>query len=159
MCTTIKQFAIVRRSSSNVLHTYHDHEAYLSMHGLLVYSHDNVVLDYSSWPVADSLNKGKCLPNVNKSLKLIIKWLPVNDRIYIVSWIFTFIKLHTHTPFVIWMYREMSWYDSYSGNLHKMAVFSIQSFVQFIMLLSNVNLYYLHSFLWDVKFNDLNQFI
>ena len=161
MCTTgtIKQFVIVRHSPSKVLHTYHGHEAYLSMHGLLASSHDHVVFDHSSWPVADSLNIGICLPNVNKSLRFIIKWLQVNDRIYIMSWIFTLIKLHTRTPFVIWMYGEMSWYDSYSGNLHKMAVFSIQSFVDPIMLLSNVNLYYLHSFLWDVKFNDLNPFI
>ena len=44
MCTTgtIKQFVIVRHSPSKVLQTYHDHEAYLSMHGLLASSHDHV---------------------------------------------------------------------------------------------------------------------
>ena len=116
MCTTIKQFVIVRRSSSNVLHTYHDHEAYLSMHGLLVYSHDHVVLDYSSWPVADSLNIGICLPNVNKSLRFIIKWLRVNDRIYIMSWTFTFIK--RKWIILIWLTIQ-NWTDK-----NKIAMFS-----------------------------------
>ena len=129
------------------------------MHGLLASSQDHVVLDHSSWPVADSLKTGICLPNVNKSLRFIIKWLRVNDRIFIMSWIFTSIKLHTRTPFVTWMYREVSWYDLFWGIWNKMAVFSILSFVHSIMLLSRYILYYLHSFVLDVNFNDLNQFI